>query len=32
VIDQSGEDCLFPARLFVPIEVPEIVERAFATR
>jgi hypothetical protein len=29
VIDDSGEDYLFPARLFVPIEVPERAEPAF---
>lgn len=31
VIDESGEDCLFPADLFVPIEVPQKAELAFAT-
>ena len=30
VIDDSGEDYLFPARLFVPIEVPEKAQPAFA--
>ena len=30
VIDQSGEDYLFPADLFVPIEVPQKAELAFA--
>jgi hypothetical protein len=30
VIDESGEDYLFPSRLFVPISVPEEVERAFS--
>jgi hypothetical protein len=30
VIDDSGEDYLFPARLFVPIEVPEKAEPVFA--
>ena len=31
VIDESGEDYLYPARLFVPIKVPQEAERAFAT-
>ncbi|HEX5759249.1 MAG TPA: hypothetical protein VF121_08645 [Thermoanaerobaculia bacterium] len=30
VIDESGEDYLYPARFFVPIAVPEGVEKAFA--
>lgn len=30
VIDDSGEDYLFPARLFVPIEVPERAQPVFA--
>jgi hypothetical protein len=30
VIDESGEDYLFPARLFAPIEVPDAVEKTFA--
>ena len=30
VIDDSGEDYLFPARLFVPIEVPDKAEPVFA--
>lgn len=29
VIDESGEDYLFPASLFVPIEVPEEAAHAF---
>jgi hypothetical protein len=29
VIDESGEDYLFPATLFVPIEVPETAVPAF---
>ncbi|MGH2626639.1 MAG: hypothetical protein ACRDHY_08330 [Anaerolineales bacterium] len=31
VIDESGEDYLFPASLFVRIAVPEEAERAFAS-
>ncbi len=31
VIDESGEDCLYPASLFVPIELPEAAAPAFAT-
>jgi hypothetical protein len=30
VIDESGEDYLYPARLFVSIEVPKEAEQAFA--
>ena len=30
VIDESGEDYLFPARFFAPIEVPDVVEKTFA--
>ena len=30
VVDESGEDYLFPANLFVPIEVPERAVPAFA--
>jgi len=30
VVDESGEDYLFPAELFVPIEVPEKAVSAFA--
>jgi hypothetical protein len=29
VIDETGEDYLYPANLFVPIEVPREVEKAF---
>lgn len=29
VIDDSGEDYLFPGRLFVPLEVPEKAETVF---
>lgn len=30
VVDESGEDYLYPARFFVPIAVPEALERVFA--
>ena len=30
IIDESGEDYLFPQELFVPIELPGAVEKAFA--
>ena len=30
VVDESGEDYLFPARFFVQIAVPEAVEKVFA--
>ena len=29
VIDETGEDYLYPANLFVPIEIPREVEEAF---
>lgn len=32
VVDESGEDYLYPARFFVPIQVPKAAERAFADR
>ncbi|HEX6884228.1 MAG TPA: hypothetical protein VF530_12690 [Planctomycetota bacterium] len=32
VVDESGEDYLFPAELFVPIEVPPAAARAFLNR
>lgn len=31
VIDESGEDYLFPAKLFVAVELPKEVEKKFAT-
>jgi hypothetical protein len=30
VIDESGEDYLYPASFFVPIELPKAVEIAFS--
>jgi len=30
IVDELGEDYLFPAGLFVPIQVPEAAEQAFA--
>jgi hypothetical protein len=30
IVDESGEDYLFPASLFVPIDVPERAVSAFA--
>ena len=30
VVDESGEDYLYPEDLFVPIELPRAAERAFA--
>ena len=30
IVDESGEDHLFPADLFVPIEVPEAAVKIFA--
>ena len=29
VIDESGEDYLYPQRFFVPIELPQVAEVAF---
>jgi hypothetical protein len=31
VIDESGEDYLFPARRFVPVELPAKAKRVIAT-
>jgi hypothetical protein len=30
VIDESGEDYLYPGDYFVPIEVPQAAEKAFS--
>jgi hypothetical protein len=30
VVDESGEDYLYPSDLFIPIEVPQEATRAFA--
>lgn len=30
IVDESGEDYLFPASLFVPIDVPEAAVKVFA--
>ena len=30
VVDESGEDYLYPAKWFVPVEVPRSVERSFS--
>jgi len=32
VIDESGEDYLYPANYFIPIEVPRAVEQAILTQ
>jgi hypothetical protein len=32
IVDESGEDYLFPASFFVPIDVPEAAIAAFAGR
>lgn len=32
VIDESGEDYLYPDKFFVPIEVPKAAVRAFSKR
>lgn len=31
VIDESGEDYLYPAEFFLPIELPKAVEKALVT-
>jgi hypothetical protein len=28
VIDESGEDCLYPQSFFLPLELPRAVEKA----
>ncbi len=30
VIDESGEDYLYPRKLFVPIDVPKSIEKSFS--
>lgn len=30
IVDESGEDYLFPASMFVPIDVPAAAEKVFA--
>lgn len=30
VLDESGEDYLYPSDYFVPIEIPEAVEKTFS--
>lgn len=30
IVDESGEDYLFPATFFVPIDVPEVAVEVFA--
>ena len=32
VIDESGEDYLYPADYFVPIELPQAVEKVFSLK
>ncbi len=32
VIDESGEDYLYPADIFVPVEIPEKAAPAFASQ
>ena len=32
VVDESGEDYLYPNKFFVPIEVPKAAVRAFSKR
>jgi hypothetical protein len=31
VVDETGEDYLYPMELFAPVQVPETTERALAT-
>jgi hypothetical protein len=31
VIDESGDDYLFPSRFFAPVEVPKAAKHAFAS-
>lgn len=30
VVDESGEDYLYPSNYFIPIEIPKAVEEAFS--
>ncbi len=32
IVDETGEDYLYPARLFVPIDLPREAERALSIR
>jgi hypothetical protein len=32
VVDESGEDYLYPNKFFVPIEIPKAAVRAFSKR
>lgn len=32
VVDESGEDYLYPSNYFIPIELPKAVEEAFSAR
>ena len=32
ILDESGEDCLYPAALFVPIAVPKAAVRVFVNK
>lgn len=29
IVDESGEDYLYPAELFMPIELPQAIKKAF---
>jgi hypothetical protein len=29
IVDESGEDYFYPAELFIPIELPQAIEKAF---
>jgi hypothetical protein len=32
IVDESGEDYLYPAEYFVPVELPEAIEKSFSQR
>jgi hypothetical protein len=32
VVDESGEDYLYPSSLFIPIEIPQQATKAFANK
>jgi hypothetical protein len=32
IVDESGEDYLYPAEYFVPVELPEAVEESFSQK
>lgn len=31
IVDESGEDYLYPARMFAPVELPKVIEKKLAS-